>query len=385
MVADDNLKYSVQATQIASRLRAFIAEVNAITTNSASANCSLQPPGTIRVLLQENSVMDSGYLYIPGTTLYVRVNNAHGYTLLDSVPAGILPSICYISDDGAVRTVIQTNVAVVAGDTVTIAMRDWQYSKTIVLNTSVTGADVSRAVYAFPVLVRLSATTFDFSQSESSGDDIRFLSSGGKELPHEIELWDAAAGRAAVWVKVDTLHGNDSTQSITMYWGNHVAADISTSAAVFDTSNGFQGVWHLSDKGGNQVGDATVNKYYGMSPDTARPQVAQGVIGNCRSFDGTTEYITMPNTADGKLDFPQNGNYSVSAWVMADTLIDLQQSLVSKGRYQYFLWIDSTSWQFWEYQDRTGWEASVQQATTQSVGFTDRCTRWSRAISLCQW
>jgi hypothetical protein len=70
----------------------------------------------------------------------------------------------------------------------------------------------------------------------------------------------------------------------------------------------------------------------------------------------------MPNTATGKLDFAQNGKFSISAWVMADTLIDLQQTLVSKDKFQYFLWIDSTTWRFWEFQDRTGWIASEHPA-----------------------
>jgi len=364
-VEDSTLRYSVQAAQIDSRLVAFIAGVKAVTSdNDTPVNCSLQTPGTIRVLRPKNSTADSGYLYIPGTTLYTRVNPAGGYTLLSMVPAGALPSINYTSIDGTIRSVVQTNVAVTAGDTMTIAMEGWAYSRSIILNTSATGADVAGTVYQFPVLVRLSSPAFNFYQSQSNGRDLRFVSPSGTTLSHEIELWDTTAKKAAVWVKVDTLYGNNSTQSITMYWGNPDASDVSTSSAVFDTTNGFQGVWHLSETADTPVRDATINGYHGTSPDTARPQVTEGVIGKCRLFNGVADYITMPNTADSKLDFQQNGTYSVSVWVMADTLVDLQQTLVSKGRYQYFLWIDSTFWQFWEYQDRIGWEASEQQATS---------------------
>ena len=43
------------------------------------------------------------------------------------------------------------------------------------------------------------------------------------------------------------VNGNDSTQFITMYWGNGTAVDSSNGAAVFN--NEFAGVWHLNDGG----------------------------------------------------------------------------------------------------------------------------------------
>jgi hypothetical protein len=209
----------------------------------------------------------------------------------------------------------------------------------------------------------LNETWFDFTQAQGVGEDIRFAKSDGSPLAHSIERWDAVNRRAEIWVKVDTVYGNTSTQTIIMYWGNGTAVDRSEGDAVFDTATGFQGVWHLSDTSEDSVRDATANRLHGGSPDTARPQIVDGDIGNCRAFDGITDFITMPNTASGDLDFPQHGYYSVSAWVMADTFIDLQQTLVSKGRFQYFLWIDSTYWEFWEFQDQEGWDASEQEAT----------------------
>jgi hypothetical protein len=327
---------------------------------------TLKALGKIRLLLPDTLHTPSGYVFIPGTSFGGVIDTfatSRRYIEIDSVPAGQIPGIYYVVNSTlTLPKLLRDNFTVFAGETLPITLFDWYYSRMLVLNTTSSGADVSGIVTNFPVLIRLSAGTFNFSLAQSHGEDIRFTKTDGAALPYEIEHWDAVTGRAAVWVKVDTIYGNNSRQSITMYWGNPEATDMSASTAVFDTTNGFQGVWHLSDKAGNQAGDATVNGYFGISPDSASPQVAQGMIGNCRSFDGITQYITMPNTADGKLDFPQDGNYSVSVWVMADTLSDLQQSIVSKGRYQYFLWIDSTLWQFWEYQDRAGWETSGQPA-----------------------
>ena len=47
-----------------------------------------------------------------------------------------------------------------------------------------------------------------------------------------------------------------------MYWGNPGATPISNSAAVFDTANGFAGVWHLGENG-DSIYDATGNAFNG--------------------------------------------------------------------------------------------------------------------------
>jgi hypothetical protein len=45
----------------------------------------------------------------------------------------------------------------------------------------------------------------------------------------------------------------------------------------------------------------------------------------------------MPNTANSKLDFSQDGYYTVSAWVYLDTLDGVSHCIVSKGYEQYYL------------------------------------------------
>jgi hypothetical protein len=122
-----------------------------------------------------------------------------------------------------------------------------------------------------------------------------------------------------------------------MYWGNSESSLQPDDGAVFDTDNGFQGVWHLSDAVNDSVRDATNNGYNGTSPDSARPDAAEGVVGSCRMFDGDADYITMPNTADGELDFPENGTYTVCAWVLLDTFDNMSHCVVSKGYEQYYL------------------------------------------------
>ena len=193
--------------------------------------------------------------------------------ILDSVPAGIIPQLRYINDGSVVFT--KFNVTVLSDDTITIANPLWKYSHPVLLNTSQSGADIKGDVYNFPLLVRLDEENFDFSQAKPDGSDIRFTKSDYSPLEHEIERWDQSSYQAEVWVKVDTLFGNDSLQWIMMYWGNEDAQDRSNAAAVFDTASGFQGVWHLA--GDQNEYDATANSYDGVAYG-----MAEGLSGNYR-------------------------------------------------------------------------------------------------------
>ncbi|MBN1575649.1 MAG: DUF2341 domain-containing protein [Chitinispirillaceae bacterium] len=310
----------------------------------------------------------SGYLYIPGTDIFSPVGN-DGPAVLDNVPSGSFSTVIHATADGEQRNLLRGEVTVMPGSTVTIPYPAWRYSRRIFLNTTPRGAGVMDDQYGFPVLIRLDEGTFDFTVAHSAGNDILFTKSDNTPLPCDIERWDGAARRAEIWVKTDTVFGNDSAQSITMYWGNPGAVREPQAGAVFDTAGGFGGVWHLGDAINDSIRDATGNRYDGGSPDTACPPITEGLIGNCRSFDASGNYITMPNTGAGRLNFPQNGTYTVSAWVTTDTLDGLSHVIVSKGNVQYFLWLTpihlntTPLWEFAGYRDGSGWDLSVQPAS----------------------
>jgi hypothetical protein len=358
----DSGEYSVQMVHLTDRTRALISGIHTEFDTVKLSSATLRAPGSMIVSLPEGVNNTTGYVYIPGTTFFTFLKDHTDFVILDSLPAERIPEIVYSSTDQTAAFIIRYNITIFPGDTAVVLNPSWKYTQTIVLNTTPSGADVASNVANFPVLIKLQTDNFDFSQAQSDGSDIRFTKMDNTPLPCEIERWDAARQRAEIWVKVDTVYGNNNAHSIIMYWGNAAVSDPSFNQMVFDTAAGFQGVWHLSDGAADPVHDATSNGYDGISHDTARPQVAEGAVGNCRVFNGITDYISIPNTA-GRLDFPQNGKFSVSAWVMADTFINLQQTLISKGKYEYFLWMDSTFWRFWNFQDRAGWQSTEQKAT----------------------
>lgn len=75
----------------------------------------------------------------------------------------------------------------------------------------------------------------------------------------------------------------------------------------------------------------------------------------------------MIGTANGKMNFPKNGYYSVSAWVYTNTLDMSYHIIASKGNTQYNLQIrKNNNWQFNEYKDLTGWEITNSPATAKT-------------------
>jgi hypothetical protein len=310
--------FCVEAFQPSSKNRALITGIMVNKNDTLYIPThAIKSPGAIRLISSALNNLDSGYLVIPGTTRFAEIKG--GKAIIDSVPWGVIPLLVYKRTGSSERdSIIAVDLAVTAGNTVVVANASvWNYSKSVWLNTSVSGADIAGTVTNFPVLIRLREGNFDFKQARTDGGDLRFAKSNGNPLSYEIDRWDPVAGLAEAWVKVDTVRGNDSTQSITMYWGNPNAADESNGAAVFDTTSGFTAVWHLN----TDCSDITTGKHDGTNfgvTDTV------GIIGGAKKFDGSS-YIQVP----GLLGTPQS--ITLSAWVHLDSTSGFSQDIVSLG------------------------------------------------------
>ena len=241
----------------------------------------------------------------------------------------------------------------------------WPYYKNITLNTSSSGSNVTGNVTKFPVLVRLGVAD---SLNGINAANIRFTKADGvTRLKHQLERFDTALQVAEAWVLVDTVYGNNSTQSIRMYWGKSGVADSSNASAVFDTANGFQAVWHLGEATNDTARDATVNKFSGTAATTGtagNPFDTAGVIGKAKSFRVTTitsaagtagAYYAMTGTASSKLNFAEQAVYTISAWVRPYDIVN-SGKIVSKGDRKYYLAKRNSgqSFEFAENQTGTG-------------------------------
>ena len=153
----------------------------------------------------------------------------------------------------------------------------WQHSGSTYLLTTPEGANLpaSASEDNFPVLVRLSKDSFNFSQAKANGEDIRFAAGIGKPLAYQIEEWDAAAGTASIWVKIPVIKGN-ARQEIKLYWGKADAASESNGSAVFGADNGYASVLHMNEALKDEVGTVT--------PKDAGSIAIAGMIGKGRHF-----------------------------------------------------------------------------------------------------
>lgn len=190
---------------------------------------------------------------------------------------------------------------------------EWSFSRSIYINTTSNGANVSGHVIKVPVLIKLDSANFyhGFLGSDQNGEDIRFSRAGSTwSLYYEIERWDYANKKAEIWVLVDTVYGDDSTEII-MYWGNPTTYDQSNSEDVFDTDNGFAGVYHLGETSSGPVYDATANSIDVTSSEEIEnvTQGAAGIAGPAAGFQGDG-FISVAD--DPRLY--SDGDFSVSVW-----------------------------------------------------------------------
>jgi hypothetical protein len=223
------------------------------------------------------------------------------------------------------------------GNITTTPYSAWSGHRTITLNTTAAGANVSGNVLNFPVLIRLTAAEALLrSESKAGGADIRFSKTDNTPpLPYHIESWDSTG--AAIWVKLDTVKGN-FVQTLRMHWGNPAASDSSRPAVVFDTANGHVAVWHMN--GTTSENDVTVNALNAAATGTVPAPV--GLIGKARSFGTVENYLSVPGSATGKLNFEAGTDYTLSAWVYSSEVVAATatgHAIVNKGNDQWLIGI----------------------------------------------
>jgi hypothetical protein len=196
----------------------------------------------------------------------------------------------------------------------------WKYSRSVTVNTTNSngGANVATTLVSYPVLLRLRASNFNFDSAQNTGADIRFAR-GSVHLSYEIERWVngwGTADSADIWVRMDTILGNNSSQTITLYWGNAGATSRSSSASVF---NSFAGVWHS----GTELQDASIN---GNDATNYNTTDIVGLSGRGRYYNGSSAYLNTGANGLGITD-----SLTVSAWInLANGSQNASMRIISK-------------------------------------------------------
>jgi hypothetical protein len=358
--------YNIVASNPLSGARMIATGIPIIGDSSGVRADTMRACGAIRILLPGDADPSIGYVYVIGTLIKVPIATAIDDAMtIDSVPPGNVPALFYEERNGARRPYrLSAGVTVLPGRTAGTGYGAWDHCLRLYCNTTASGADVAGNAYGFPVLVRLTGNNFDFNQAASGGRDIRFSKLDNSPLPYEIEQWDSARAEAALWVRLDTVYGNNADQYFRMHWGNAQAMDSSNGSGVFDSSDGYQAVWHMQHSGGAPMPDVTVNHFDATAMGAIAPFDTAGYIGTAQRFSGVAGYFIVPNSADGALNFPESGFYTVSAWVMTAALDKDFHIIVSKGNEQYGLQINKSNyWEFFEFENNKGWDSTISPAT----------------------
>ncbi|MCB9495517.1 MAG: DUF2341 domain-containing protein [Fibrobacteria bacterium] len=153
-----------------------------------------------------------------------------------------------------------------------------------------------------PILVRLEGEPV--SPMDRTGSSLRFTDGGGTHLPYEIEKWDPVRRVAHVWVKLRHTSKRSDTQGLMVYWGLPETPDWSEGSMVFDTADGWVGVWHFSGK--DPLRDVTSN---GLRLSGTGFESVEGVAGQGLRLQPRSRLEVAVPQATG------TGFSVVSAWV----------------------------------------------------------------------
>ncbi|HEX2956725.1 MAG TPA: DUF2341 domain-containing protein [Chitinispirillaceae bacterium] len=334
--------YSIEANNKVTVAAMTTTAINELDSSSDIGTLCLKPyakiSGSVKSFATGSNT--ASIIQIKGLERYTRLNDDGSFAFND-LPEGRF-EVRVVSGDSAVPPRIVSGITTQSERTDTLSIpSQWRYGHRFHLNTTATGADISESVNHFPVLLRLTGENFDFSQTNSDGSDVRFIRKGTTFLSYEIESWDNESKQAEVWIKVDSIYGNDSIQSITMFWDNNAAEPLINTCHVFDTSLGYAGVWHLNEKTGCSATDVSGNNYTGTYKG-GLPRNDNSGIGVCQRIEQPdSDYVDMGNILN-----IGNSNITIGLWIKQGSF-KTPQALIAKtngdlpsASYGYLLSID---------------------------------------------
>lgn len=388
-VTDQNGNFKLSVSDTGS----YVIEINDFNRNALIMACTV-PALTEKIMLPVDTVKPTGtlsgsviltekhnpvYVRVYGMDRISKTDSVNGKFSITDMPEGAYNLEVTILND-LQRSFPLTDIPVISDSVTDMGMIDLQSgsvinnSRKIFLNTSSSGAAISSTIIDFPVLVRLNSSNFDFKESLHNGADIIFTKSDNSILAHEIERWDPNLQKADIWVRIDTLYGNNDSQFINMSVAGNSITNRLTPADVFDTSSGFQCVLHFNESM-DTVKDATGNHYNAVYAGSTIHSTIEGQIGAASGFNGSDDYFILPGTADSKLHFAENSSYTISAWVYTDTLAHEYRTIIAKGDFRYGLQLhNNDNFEIYDYKNGSGWDA-VRAPGTQK--------KWTHIAGVC--
>lgn len=163
----------------------------------------------------------------------------------------------------------------------------------------------------YPVMVKLTADNFNFSEVENNGTDIYFVLDDGMELDFEREYFSKDEQLAIFHVRIPEV---SSAEDTVFFIKTDADEDKENAEGVWDSN--FVMVQHMGESLVDSTGNGNDGTNYGTT-------VIDGLNGKARSFDGVNDYINLPSF--GTL-FSGDNNYTTN----------IIYNQISGGRQQIF-------------------------------------------------
>jgi hypothetical protein len=152
----------------------------------------------------------------------------------------------------------------------------------------------------------------------ASGSALAFTDSDGvSRLAHELEVFEAATGDLAAWVRLPALPVGGTT--LYLYYGGSEPAP---NAEVWNPDV-FASVWHLADDAAGlppPILDSAGDNHGAPTTAAAAPSSTSGPVGRALDFDGIDDSIVIGDPFDESLDFNLD-SFSLSLWVRQTTTV----------------------------------------------------------------
>ena len=183
----------------------------------------------------------------------------------------------------------------------------WPARKSITVDTTPAGANITEAIGGATVLVRLYEANYPAGAKEDLSD-LRFISADNTTvLPYHVEKIDAMLGEAFVWVKLPDVKPNAKT----LFWMYYGSADpkaikVEDPKASYDADTVL--VFHFGE-GGQPASDATKN---GNSAEAAGGKADGAQIGGGTAFMGANAVTITPSPS---LLWTDQYQVTISVWV----------------------------------------------------------------------
>lgn len=340
----DTGRYNLEALSLANGSRFRIRDIAVDGAVGVIPEQTLRTCGSVSAALEGAADTSTGYVYIPGTTFFRKVESASGVIAFDSVPPGRIDSLLYGSLQGTSESkAFAWNLDVLPEASVKSSgpYLAWTHSTTLHLDTRPDAVRITEKVAHIPLRFALNAAAFDFSAMRTDGSDIRITNENGEPLPCELQLWDPVAKSGEVWVLMDTVFA-DSLQKVRLHWGYAGAAAMPAAwpqGSVFSLADGYAAAWHLDEDpfmAGQLMKDHSGRRNDGTAMNFREAGGAvSGVLGSALLLDGRTQFL-----ASGK-EFSNPNVYTYGGWIKTTT--------VAGGRIFDFTNRDtSTATNFWD-------------------------------------